>query len=275
VAEVRPDADWLGESSDVEAARRLATFYDLQNDAKEDDLPFFREMARRTGGPILELACGSGRLTVPLAREGHRIVGLDSSNAMLDRARRRAEAAGIRLHLIQADVRDFALPEPFRLIFIAYNSFLLIGPEQRATCLARVREHLGRDGLFVIDVFQPDPEKIAGKQGAVVHLWTRRETETGHMIAMSNASVADVDGADVVDFYDDIGEEGAARRYARSYRLHHVYRRELELLLAANGFAIEAMYGSYDLESVGPRSPKLLTVARRRERGEGYDRRRG
>lgn len=260
--------DWFGEAVDPQVGTRLAAFYDLDNGGKTDDLDFFRQMARRSGGPVLELAVGTGRVAVPLAQEGHRVVGLDRSAAQLERAREKAAAAGAKLELALGDMRDFALPEPFALIFIAYNSFLYLDPDERPACLARVREHLSRDGVFILDVFQPDPELIAGAQGALVHEWTRVDPESGRMVMKSQSSVADVDGVSSQHLYDELDAGGNVRRYVRSFRLNFLYRRELELLLVASGFELESFYGSYDLDPVTPRSPKLLAVTRRRERGE-------
>jgi SAM-dependent methyltransferase len=264
---------WLGQGTEPAEAARLAALYEVDTAEKDDDIPFFREMAKRTGGPILELGCGTGRVAIPLARDGHRVVGLDRSAAQLAIARRKAGAAGVKLELVAADMRAFALPEPFRLIVVAFNTFLLLTPDERRACLARVREHLAREGTFLLDVFQPNPEVIAGKQGALVHEWTRVDPETGRTVMKSQWSEADVDGVDTAQLYDEIDQDGVLRRYARSFRLHYLYRRELELLLAGAGFAVEAVYGSYDLEPVTSRSPKLLAVARRRERSV-IDRRR-
>jgi SAM-dependent methyltransferase len=265
--------DWLGELADAATAARLAVFYDVDNASKSDDVDFFRQMAKRTGGPILELGCGTGRIALPLAADGHRVVGVDRSPAQLARAKQKAAAAGVRLELVVADMREFALPEPFRLIIIAFNTFLLLSPDERRVCLTRVREHLARDGIFVLDVFQPNPDVIAAKQGAIVHEWTRTDSETGRTVVKSQCSEADVDGVETTHLYDEIDTGGAVRRYVRTFRLHYVYRRELELLLAGAGFEVEAVYGSYELEPVTPRAPKLLAVARRRERS-AIDRRR-
>src|SRR5437867_7787222 len=265
--------DWLGHPSDAATASRLSELYDLDVGDKSDDLDFYRAMAKRTGGPILELACGTGRVAIPLARDGHRVVGLDASAAQLARARANAAAAGIAIELVPGDVRDFALPEPFALVIIPFTSFLILAPEDRRSALARIREHLAGDGIFVLDVFQPDPEKIAGADGAVVQLWTRTEPRTGNVVVKTVSSVADVEGVTFSSIYEDIDAGGTSRRYARSARLHYLYRGEIELLLDACGFTVDALYGDYDLSPVDPRSPRLIAVARRRERAEGVDRR--
>src|SRR5689334_4995155 len=108
---------------------------------------FYRGVARRTGGPVLELACGTGRFTVPLARDGHVVVGLDQSPAMLALARDKARAAGVNVDFVAGDMRDFALARAFALVLIATNSLLhLHDAGDLVRALACARAHLAADG---------------------------------------------------------------------------------------------------------------------------------
>ena len=264
----------MGRDASPELAARLAELYDLGGEGGTGDLDFYRAMARRCGDPILELACGTGRVAIPLSQDGHRVTGLDASSAQLERARRRAADAVVAVDLVLGDMRDFALSEPFRLIIIPANSFLILAPEDRFAALARIREHLSSDGTFILDVFQPDPAVIAGAQGAVVQEWSRLDPATGNTVVKSSSSTADVDGVLFSIIYDDIDAHGVAKRYVRSARLHYLYRRELELLMSAAGFTIDALYGSWELGPLTPSSPKLIALARRRERGDAAERRR-
>lgn len=259
-----PEAfDWFGRPTQATLAERLAALYELDFGEKTDDLEFFRALARRTGGPILELACGSGRVALALSRDGHRVVGLDVSAAMLERARRKASEQKLAVELLQGDMREFRLRERFALAIIPAGSLLILDGEGQRACLARTREHLRDDGVLVVDVFQPNPEIIAAKQGDVVHEWTRQDPETGRTVMKLSTSHADVAGVDFSYVYDEIDETGVVRRFMSAARLHYLYRSELELLLQATGFTVEALYGSYELEPVTPHSPKLLAVARR------------
>src|SRR5213592_4322659 len=165
--------DWLGAERDPSEAARLAALYDLAVSPLEGgpDVEWFSALARRTGGPILELGCGTGRIAVPIAQESHHVVGLDRSQAMLERAERRARRANVEVRWVEGDMRAFSFDESFALIFIAANTFLMLKPDDRWTCLARVREHLAPRGRFAIDVFQPDPNLIAGMEGGVIDEW--------------------------------------------------------------------------------------------------------
>lgn len=254
-------------------AAKLAEFYDLVYDALSADADWCRALAARTGGPVLELGCGSGRVAVPLATDGHRVVGLERSAAMLERARARARRAGVEMELHQGDVRDFALQESFPLVLMVLNTFLMLEPEDRLACLARAREHLAEGGRLALHVFQPDPAKVAGYEGAVVEEGTF-ETESGSRVTVFTSTRATVDRSTFTWTCDEVGDDHVVRRCSRTTTLHYLYRREAELLFAAAGFVIESMQGDYDGSPADERSPRLLIVARRRERGEGQERRR-
>ncbi|TMC78129.1 MAG: class I SAM-dependent methyltransferase [Chloroflexi bacterium] len=230
-------------------------------------------MARRTGGPILELGCGTGRIAVPIAQDGHHVVGLDRSAAMLERAERRARRASLDVRWVEGDMRAFSFNEAFALIFVAANSFLMLGPDDRWACLARVREHLAPRGRVAIDVFQPDPEVVVGLDGGVVDEWERVDPEGGRVVRKFSSSRANVDGVTQRIWYDETADDGAVRRISGTTTLHYLYRREVDLLFAEAGFTIETLHGDYDGNPADARSRKLLVVAKRRERGQKRERR--
>ncbi len=123
------------------------------------ELAFYQRQAERAGRRVLELACGTGRLAVPLALGGLDVVGIDRSAAMLAVAQHRADAARTSPRWIAADMRDFALAAAFDLIFIPINSLChLERTEDVRACLATVRRHLAPTGRLVIDVFNPSLE---------------------------------------------------------------------------------------------------------------------
>ena len=211
---------------------------------------------------------------MPLAVDGHAVVGLDRSSAMLARAERRARALGADVRWVEGDMRNFSFDGTFALITVPANTFLMLAPDERWQCLARSREHLAPDGRLAIDVFQPDPARIAGLDGGVVRDWTREDPESGREVAKFSSVQANVDGTTFRWWYEEVDPGGAVRRWEREATLHYLYRREAELLFPEAGFEIESMHGDYDGSSTGPRSPKLLIVAKRRERGAGRERRR-
>jgi SAM-dependent methyltransferase len=156
--------------------------YDALNSFLVADIPFYVEEARRAAGimnshppaksagrighPVLELACGTGRLTMPIAQSGVEIVGLDLSPSMLAHARTKAEAAGVGINFIEGDCRSFDLGRKFALIFMAFNSMQHLHDYASLSALfVNVRKHLAEDGRFVFDVFNPKLEMLARSSG--------------------------------------------------------------------------------------------------------------
>jgi SAM-dependent methyltransferase len=125
------------------------------------DVEFYRALARESGGPVLELGCGSGRVLLPIARDGIGCTGLDSSDAMLGELARKSPPENLRL--VPGAMQDFDLgSQRFSLIFSAFRSFQhLLTIEDQLSCLRAVRRHLAPGGLFALDVFAPKLERIA------------------------------------------------------------------------------------------------------------------
>jgi ubiquinone/menaquinone biosynthesis C-methylase UbiE len=128
--------------------------YDLEY-GDETGVAFYAALAGEAGGPVLELACGTGRVSIPLARQGFEVTGLDITPGMLDRAR--DKSAGLPVRWIEGDARAFQLGARFRLIYMTGNAFqaFLEWADQEAM-LARVHEHLHPDGLFAFETRNPN-----------------------------------------------------------------------------------------------------------------------
>ena len=111
-------------SVDCEGLYSDGRHYDLGNKGQVADIPFYLKQIDKYGGPVLELACGTGRITIPVAKKGIQITGLDVSTAMLAHARRKSRAEGLQIDWVEADCRDFSLDERFSLVFFPFNSIL-------------------------------------------------------------------------------------------------------------------------------------------------------
>ncbi|HLU68933.1 MAG TPA: class I SAM-dependent methyltransferase [Kofleriaceae bacterium] len=230
-----------------------ALLYDHEYRRRRRDVAFYREEAHRLlGGPgtVLELACGSGRVTTALVREGHRVIGLDLSRPMLARAAARAgrlgRAARERVHLVRADMRRFALARRFPLVVMAFNSFEhLYTRVDVAACLARVREHLEPGGRFVFDVQNPNLRWLTRDPD---RRWARtlfRHPVTGRRMAYSTNHVYDpVSQIALIRLYYDPVEGGGRPRVVHLSQ-RKFFPAELEALLAHGGFAVEARYGDF------------------------------
>jgi SAM-dependent methyltransferase len=206
--------------------------------------PFYADRARREGGPVLELACGTGQLIVPIARSGIRAAGLDLSAEMLEAARDRARAASAEVDLVEGDMRDFDLGERFGLVYVARNSLLhLHETDDLLACFRAVRRHLRPGGAFVFDVFNPSVRLLASPAGTRFEVMRVIHPERGEVTI---EQAGDYDAAAQVNratWY--FSAPGAPDFLAAPLHLRSIFPRELPLLLAAGGFRLESRHGDF------------------------------
>ena len=152
----------------------IAALYDPWSRSVTEDVSFYVEEAKRAGGPVVELGVGTGRIAVPTAAAGIRVIGVDSSPGMLEVCRERAELAGVDdlLDLRVGDLADPPVEERVRLVTCPFRSYLhLLDDEQRLRGLKAARELLVPGGRLVFDVFAPGADDIADTHGR----WLERE----------------------------------------------------------------------------------------------------
>ncbi len=241
----------------------FARYYDADFRDHIEDLPFYRELSHRAGGPILELMCGTGRVLKPLAEAGHQITGVDISPAMLAIARDHLAESGLSATLIEGDVRSVALPaQSFGMAFIAINSFMHMETvrDQLAT-LETARRALIRRGTLVIDLFNPDPTEIVREDNRIVldRSYDLDGRRVQKFVAIDSDAAAQK--SYVTFFYDESDAEGRVSRRTMHFTMRWYYRYEIEHLLARAGFTVRAIYGSYDLDEYITGSPRLIAVA--------------
>jgi SAM-dependent methyltransferase len=257
---------------DQQAAAAAARYFDADYVDYTDDLPIIQAYAHRTRGPLLELGCGTGRLLIPLAKAGYEITGVDLSPAMLGIVRQRAEAAGVagKVTPVEGDFTSVALPGKqmgrYRLAFIVMNTFLhLLTQEAQLDALRHWHTALAPGGLLLIDVFAPDVNELAGLTGCVEFDKSWRDVATGATVMKQ--AIRTVDQAEqlmhVIMFYDELSAEGTLRRTVVPFDLRYLWRFEAELLLTHAGFAIEEIYGDWDLSPFDSASERLILVARK------------
>jgi SAM-dependent methyltransferase len=244
-----------------------ARFYDLNLGDFDADLLMIQQFAARCGSPVLELACGTGRVLLPLARQGYQVSGVDISPAMLEVARDKVAAEGLadRVTLVEGDMRDFALDGRFNLAFVAVNSFMhLLTTDDQLTALACIRRHLNPGGLLLVDLFNPDLGSLLDARGQVLMDKTMTDPETGHRLVRFHTRTVDLGQQTqrVTYIVDEVDGDGKVRRTLFPFSMRYLFRYELELLLRHAGFTVEAVYGSYDLDEFSGDSDRMIAVAR-------------
>lgn len=254
------------------AADALARLYDLDLSEDPGDLDLYLALAARTGGPVLELMAGTGRLVVPLAAAGHEVTGVDLDPAMLARARTATEAVApevaARIHLVEGDARSIRLPEAgrFQLATVPLNSiFLAASRSEQAAVVATLAAHLAPGGLAVIDVWLPDVEDLGRFDGRLVLEWVREDPQTGHIVTKSGSALYEpATGVVRLTTLFEAGPPGAPpARWVRVDRLRQIGPEELVALATAAGLEVEMLAGDYALEPLTAGAERLILVARR------------
>jgi SAM-dependent methyltransferase len=256
-----------------------AAGYDIEDDS-DAGVGFYAALAQETGGPILEIACGTGRASLPIARLGLAVTGVDIVPGMLDQARRKS--AGLPVRWVEGDARTFDLGERFRLVFLTGNAFqaFLTRADQEAL-LGGVRAHLHEDGLFAFETRNPRWAVSAGAEtpvtgrsedGLFAFLETRAAEE-------DHGAYADAQGREVrvskTQAYDHLAQVLLWTTYRRwqegnveqtkvtRIAVRFTFPQELEALLAHNGFTVLRRYGDWGGEPLTAASPSIILVCRR------------
>jgi SAM-dependent methyltransferase len=243
---------------------RFPRLYDWEHDQYAEDVDIHVGFARRFGGPVLELACGTGRLLAPLARAGFAVTGVDSSAPMLERARERLAARSLEATLVDQRLQSLELDSRFRTIILGLDSFgLLLKRNDQLAALRAARAVAMHDGRLVLDVSNGNLRGANEPAEELVHDLTLDDPETGRPISkfVLRRPKPSEQLDDLMFFYDEQDERGYLRRSMVELKLRWFTRFELELLLQNAGWQVDEVYGSYDLEAFGPNSDRLIVVA--------------
>lgn len=239
--------------------QEIAAHYDLEHDGWRDDVDFYLNIVRR--GPVLEVGAGTGRVMEPLLEAGLEVWGVDSSPAMLERARERLSAYS-QAHLVLGAVQDLKLDVTFRATLLPLNVLWhLEDLDARLASLLAIRSHLAPSGLLVVDVTNP---LTMADRGANGELRERFRTMRGDHQVRAFSAAWDMEAEQLLRLaliYDEVDVAGVVHRSSAELRLHYVYRSELELLLRLARFKLEQMYGAYDLAAYTSESPNIIAVA--------------
>jgi SAM-dependent methyltransferase len=239
--------------------------YDLVGDNIAYGLDFYVALAREAKGPVLDVACGTGRILLPCLKEGLDIEGLDLFDPMLNRLRKKAAALGLTPRLHQADMSDFALSRRFALVMIPFNAFIHnMTQEAQIGCLRLCLEHLLPGGMLAFDTFFPALEIIGAPENTRVLEGEVPHPETGLPMRMYDTRsfdrVAQVQRS--LNELELLAADGSvARVYRTQASARFVYKHEMELLLRVAGFARWEIYGDFHRRPLTHETDAMIVCA--------------
>lgn len=244
---------------------QAAKFYDLFG--SKNDLEFYRELALKSGDKALELGVGTGRVAIPLARAGLRVVGIDTSIHMLrvakEKLAKETEAVRRRVTLKKGDMRNFELKQQFPFIYIPASTFgHNVSVEAQKKALGCVYGHLEeKNGTFAFDLEQTRPDKPE------TSWWIdKKEIESGRMVVRSifertNKTLNKCS----LDLFFGVYKDGKLlERYHEYGEVALISKDEITKLLGKHGFSVESIYGDFDKSEYRSDSPRIVLVTRKK-----------
>lgn len=235
-----------------------------------NDVDLYCRYAEKTGGPVLELACGTGRLALPLAQHGFDVWGVDLSRDMLNQFYRKLDASSdeirTRIHLTYGDMTNFDLNMEFGLVFIGFSSFQGLTTRQlQEACLKGVYKHLSEMGLFIVDVFRPLSHPLNRS-------WIKEETMIAEIVTDTGIGIRYGDVRRDIDterqiIYPDLvyyvtHPDGREEKVVEPLAMSYFYEEQLRELLESCGFEVVEAFGDHDGGQIGE-GPRLIFVCRK------------
>lgn len=246
-------------------------YYDCVSTGLDGDIFYYVELAKQIGGPVLELGCGTGRCTLAIAKAGIPIVGVDLSEAMLQRAHQKASSMNIHhmIRWIQANMIELQLNQTFPLIVIPYRSFMhLTTIRDQVEALKRIRNHLTDDGVLAFNVFVPHIHRLLEQEGKPLYLGIFPIPGTHEVVEVTDYTEYDhfAQIAQVTRYMERFDERGVSlERIRTEFQLRYTFPSELTHLLNLCGFKIVNRFGSFNRTPFDRDSHELiLEVVKRR-----------
>ena len=243
-------------------------FYDLYVGDRLVDLPFYLDYARSAQTPVIEIGAGSGRLTLPLARAGVRMVAVDVSTSMLAilKSRLADESSDVRrrVEVVEADASELNLGIRSDLIMVPYftfNYFLTAYVQELA--LQRFHDHLSPQGCLLVDLFIP-LRRIESRSTEPVLIVDKVDPTTGNRVCGWETYSIDEESQmeHRTHSFEVIPPDGPVRKSRYTVQRRHFFPPEAEKLFSDNGFSVDDVSTGYERERPGPRSEQLMYVLR-------------
>ncbi len=238
--------------------------YDAVEEGYDEDRPLTKQWARKLGGPLLDLACGTGMMAIHLAQQGYQVTGVDIVPEMIAWASQKATALGVSIEWVVADARTFQLHKQFPFIYMLGNAFqhFLTRADQEAL-FARVREHLHPEGCFLFCTRNPSPRNLFEARYSEPQRYTLPDGR--QQVSTEQQQYDPITQIQHYTFHEQWLYPGWQREEKTTHTaLRYVFPQEMEALLFYNGLQILACYGDWQQEPLTATSRLMIYVCQKR-----------
>lgn len=247
------EQDYLGEFFDP-------INYDLEVGGDHPSHHFYAELAKQVGGNVLEVACGTGLVTIPLAQQGILITGLDIVPAMLAHAKFKSEHLGLSIRWLQGDARNFDLNETFNFIYMTGNAFqAFLNNSDQGVLLLNIRKHLKPSGVFAFETRNPNWVDLTYDPNETE--WMTYTNDKGCQVRITETREYDHTAQVLAYTLFRRWQEGAdPKERITRIAIRYTFPQELNALLEGNGFKVLHQYGDWDKSPLTKDSPTIISV---------------
>lgn len=235
--------------------------YDLEEGERSAPrIAFYCELAKTVGGPVLEIACGSGLATLPIAALGLDVTGIDLSRPMLEHARWKAGQQGLQIHWVEADARSFDLGRQHQIILLTGNAFqAFLRREDQVALLTSVRRHLSPSGIFAFETRNPSGHDLEEQPDEELE-YSYISVEGHHVFVSFTQAYDPIKQIMYWTTYRRWTDANQERQKATHIACRFTHPQELDALLHYNGFRIIQQYGNWDRSALTASSPSIISI---------------
>lgn len=240
--------------------------YDQENNQYMPELAFLLKWASQMKGPIIDVACGTGRMTIPLAEKGHKLIGVDIHRGMLDEAVKKSANLGLEIDWIEQDCTKLNLNVKSNLIYSVGNSFQhFLTNEDQDGFLSSVNKHLEGNGMLIFGTRFPSPEELL--QPSTQEYW-RTYTDRATLHKVDLYTISHYDALNQIQHYKTIrkyknSDGNIVNEKSTDIRLRYTFPKEMERLLQSNGFEIVNVYKDWNETPITADSYEMIYVCKK------------
>lgn len=240
-----------------------AVVYDLIHERLSPaDIPFYLQQIGGCNGTVLELGCGTARVTIPLAEHGYAVTGLEIDECMLKRGQEKASAKGVSIEWVHGDARNFDLGKKFDLILFPCNAIAhLLDNESVESCFSCVKRHLADDGKFILQMFNPSLSILTRDPNQRYPVAEYDDPSgKGHVVVTENNVYDRARQVNEIKWYFKFEKTG--QEVVKIVPMRIFYPLELDSLLRHSGFEIICKYGGFDSSPFSSESPNQIPICK-------------
>lgn len=234
-------------------------YYDLEYQDYQNDVPFLAEWAEKSKGTVIDLGCGTGRVAIPLAKQGYNIIGVDLHEGMLNHARKKTANTTLPVEWVLQDCTKLSLNITVPLIYMTGNSFQhFLTNESQNQLLQSISKHLEADGVFIFNTRFPILSELAEVDESIRVYMDKRHRKIQEKSVETYHSLTQILHCSSVREILDGPDKGTIEK--DSISLRYVFPLEMERLFQENGFAILEAYSSWEKEPLESSSSEMIYV---------------